>query len=188
MAVLLRHVFASSAETTTAPVVFVVTHDTALHTLYDSLTSIIQILPAQTHIGIIRASDEPLYLVPDTADTASLLSALPLFKQLAPKAQLTTLLPTLSLITTHVRADATLVLLTDTSKLPRLPERTTQLSSQRGFTIIDFNNNSSLSTSVPFPVRTPAQLPDYLAQQHITNTATSSQIDRKRLFFILLGI
>lgn len=191
--VLVRHAFADT-QPTTAPLVFVVTHDAQLvasnqlSTLYALIADTLSSRTISAPVGIIRASDEPLYLVPDTSDTASLLTALPLLPQLAPQETLTSLFPTLTLLQKHVTTDAQLIFLTNSSLLTWQSERSPQLTSlastYHSVIIVDTNPNSRI-TSQGFKVISPAQLTDYLAT---TTSVVDSKNERLRLFLVLLGI
>ena len=191
--ILVRHAFADT-QPTTAPLVFVVTHDAQLvasnqlSPLYALIADTLSSRTISAPVGIIRASDEPLYLVPDTSDTASLLTALPLLPQLAPQETLTSLFPTLNLLKTLVTPDAQLIFLTDSSRLTRQSERSPQLTSlastYHSVIIVDTNPNSRISAQ-GLKVISPAQL-----TAHLTNSTSIgvSKHERLRLFLVLLGI
>ncbi len=191
--VLLRHAFADT-QPTTAPVVFVVTHDAQLvasnqlSALYARIADTLSSRTISAPVWIIRASDEPLYLVPDTSDTASLLTALPLFPQLAAQESLISLVLTINLLKKQVTPDAQLIFLTDSSLLTWQSERSQQLTSlastYRSVIIVDTNPNSRISAQ-GFKVIAPAQLTDNLAT---TTSVVDSKNERRRLFLVLLGI
>lgn len=190
----MRHAFADSP-TTTDPLIFVVTHDTKLvasnhlHTLYSLIDDILSTRRITTSCGIIRASDEPLYLIPDSTDTPGILTTLPLLPLLTPQATLTTLTPTNKLIQTYVAPEAHLVFLTDSSLIAWQAERSEQLmllaSTYRAVTIVDTNPHSTLTSSQGYNVISPSQLTDYLTN---ANFVSGSKHNRLRFFLVLLGI
>lgn len=153
---------------------------------YQAITHFIPAL-AGWQIGIIRANDAPLPLIPATLDHAALRSALAVIATMPSTTSRTSISPTKNLLATLATAQTTIVWITDSRHQHYTDQLTTELASLADqyphFTLIDLNPSSPLMTAMTVQ----HELSPTLLHRISGNTPATPR-DRKRLLLIMAGL